>query len=515
MQIDRNANLDNWVRSYIQSPQTRRAIYASLIEMAGKKKKKGNGIIFGLAMMWFSIGGIWKNEHRFDYFKAARDTVAVESVDGLAPGILFSHTGTMDQSLQLKGQYVRLFQGYLEVSRNAEIYAWDRDEDDDGVTWSKKWMSSLQTNDRNKGLKKRLNSKTFAPPKYQISELSVQREDIQFVDSRKAIPPSELSLTRKGRNQGLVPEEEYFYLAKASPDGESRHNSEQLGDERISYRGMPVPEVATYFGKWGEGEGVAHKVAVDDGFVSSIIQDRGILHHLVAGSRESALVTVKEHLARLKMIVRIVGVVLCTIGGGILFASLTRVLVFIPVIGPYINQITGWLGMLIGFLLGGITLGLAYLTSKPLILVGLLAMFLGAMYYVWKNAAKKRQRIQVNVAKNLGHAPSDSELKELEFIQLWQLANSSGSIGSAEQSRLDQLSAKNGWSPEKIAELTNRAWQERAHTNDREKLEALIRYSLADGKIDNKELKSLESAAGWIGMNKKDLRYMMSDIQVG
>lgn len=481
--------------------------------MAGKKKKKGNGVLFGLVLMWFSIGGIWKNEHRFDYFKAARDTVAVESVDGLSPGMLFSHTGTMDRRLRLKGQYVRMFEGYLEVSRNAEIYAWDRDEDDDGVTWSKEWMSYLQSNDRNKGLKKRLNSKTFAPPNYQISELSVQRKDIQFVDPGKAIPPSGLSLTRKGRNQGLVPEEKYFYLAKGSPDGGARQESEQLGDERLSYRGMPVPEVATYFGKWAEGEGVAHKVEVDDGIVSGIIQDRGILHHLVAGSRETALATVKEHLARLKMIVRIVGLVLCTIGGGILFASLTRLLVFIPVIGSYINQITGWLGMLIGFLLGVVTLGLAYLTSKPLILAGLLAVFLGGMYFLWKNAAKKRRRIQANVAKNLGHAPSESELKELEFIQLWQLANGSGSIGGAEQRRLDQLAAKNGWSPEKIAELTNRAWQERAHTNDREKLEALICYSLADGKIDSKELKSLESAAGWIGMNKKDLRYMMNDIQ--
>ncbi|MGJ8642556.1 MAG: TMEM43 family protein [Luteolibacter sp.] len=481
--------------------------------MAGKKKKKGNGIIFGLAMLWFSIGGIWKNEHRFDYFKAARDTVAVESVDGLSADTLFSHTGTMDQSLQLKGQYVRLFEGYLEVKMIAEIYAWDRDEDDDGVTWSKKWMSNLQRNDRNKGLKKQFNSNTFAPVNYRISELSVRRKDIQFVDPRQEIPPSELILTKRGENQGLVPESEYFYLAKGRAGEGSRGESEQLGDERVSYRGRPVPEVATYFGKWGEGKGVAHKVEVDDGFVSGIIQDKGILHHLVAGSRETALVTVQEHLARLKLIVRIVGVVLCTIGGGILFTSLTRFLVFIPIIGPSINQITGWLGMLIGFLLGVITLGLAYLTSKPLILAALLVVFIGAMYFLWKNAAKKRQRIQANVAESLGHTPSESELKELEFIQLWQLANSNGSIEKEEQSRLDQLTAKNGWSPDKVAELTNRAWQERAHTNDSEKLEALIRYSLADGKIDSKELKSLESAAGWIGMGKKDLRSMMSQIQ--
>ena len=481
--------------------------------MAGKKKKKGNGIIFGLLVMWFSIGGIWKNEHRFDYFKAARDTVAVESVDGLSPDTLFSHTGTMDQSLTLKGQYVRSFEGYLEVNRIAEIYAWDRDEDDDGVTWSKQWMSYLQRNDRNEGLKKRFKSHTFAPPTYQISELSIQREDIQFVDPRQAIPPSELTLTDKGKNQGLMRQAEYFYLAKGNSEDGSKNGDEQLGDERVSYRGRPVPAVATYFGKWGDDKGIAYQVKVDDGFVSSIIQDKGILHHLVAGSRETALVTVKEHLARVKMIVRVVCLVLCTIGGGILFASLTRFLVFIPGIGPFLNQVTGWLGMLIGFVLGILTLVSAYLTSKPLILAALLIVFFSALYFLWKNATKKRQGIQASVAKKLGHAPSDSELKELEFIHLWQLASGNGSINREEQSRLDQLTGKNGWNSEKIEELTNRAEQDRDRMDDREKLEALIRYSLADGQIDRKELQSLESAASWIGMGKSELRMLMTKIQ--
>ena len=477
--------------------------------MAGKKKKKGNGIVFGLLMMWFSMGGLWKNEHRFDYFKAARDTVAVESVDGLSPDTLFSHTGTMDRSLTLKGRYVRSFEGYLEVDRVAEIYAWDRDEDDDGVTWSKRWMSYLQSNDRNKGLEKQFKSRTFAPPIYRISELSVQREDIQFVDPRQSIPPSELSLTNVGKSQELVPQGDYFYLAKRG----KRSGSEELGDERISYRGRPVPEVATYFGKWREGKGVAYQVEVDDGFVSRVIQDRGILHHLVAGSRETALITVKEHLARVKMIVRIVGLVLCTLGGGILFASLTRFLVFIPGIGPFLNQITGWLGMLIGFLLGTLALASAYLTSKPLILVGLLLGVGAVLFFLWENATRKRQRIQADVAKSLGHVPSGSEFKELEFIHLWQLASSNGSIDREEQSRLDHLTGKNGWHSDKIAELTNRAEQDRTHSNDIEKLEALIRYSLADGQIDRRELKSLESAAGWIGIERKELRMMMNRIQ--
>lgn len=473
--------------------------------MAERKKKKGNGILFGLILMGISIMGIWKNEHRFDYFKAARDTAPVETVGSLAPGTLFSHTGGMDQSLRLKGKYVQSFEGYLEIDRVAEIYAWDRDEDDEGVTWTREWMSYLQNNERNEGLKKRFKSDTIAPPTYQVGDLRVQSENMQLVDSSQAIPPLELKLTERGVKQGLVLGDGYFYLAKGDPD--------QLGDERISYRGIPIPAVATYFGKWGEGVGVAHQAEVKEGFISGIIQDKGLLHHLVAGPREIALTTIKKHLARLKMIVRIVGFVLCTIGGGILFSSLTRLLVFIPIVGPFINQVTGWIGLLVGLLVGIITLILAYLTSKPLILAAFAVVLVVALVFLGKNATRKRKRLQESVANTLGHTPSSAELKELEFIQLWQLASSNGAVTPDEQTRLDKLTRKNGWSPVKVTELTHRAEQERAHTNDQQKLETLIRYSLADGRIDRKELKTLQSAASWIGVNKKDLRALMTRVQ--
>ncbi|MFK7851835.1 MAG: TMEM43 family protein [Akkermansiaceae bacterium] len=475
--------------------------------MAARKKKKGNGIIFGLVLMGISIGAIWKNEHRFDYYKAAKATVAVEAVDALNPGALFSYTGEMDQDLTLKGEYVQSFEGFLTVKRSAEIFAWDRDEDDDGVTWSKEWMSNLQSNDRNKGLEKKFRSTTLAPPEYQISDLPVQSADIQFVDANESIAPAELSLSEKGANQGLVVQNAYFYLAKGKSD--------KLGDERISYSGIPVPMEATYFGKWQNGNGVAHKAEVKKGFISNIIQDKGILHHLVAGPREVALISVKKHLARLKMIVRIIGLVACTIGGGILFSSLTRVLVFIPIVGPFINQVTGWIGMLFGFLIGLITLVFAFLTSQPLILGALAVVIVAGVLLIVRNATRKRKGLQNEVAASLGHAPSSGEMAELEYIQLWQLAALNGEINQEEQRCLDKWTRRNGWSQEKIAALSLRARQETTNSDGRVKLKTLIRYSLADGRIDRNELKTLQTVVGWIGLGKKDLRILMKQVQSG
>jgi uncharacterized membrane protein YebE (DUF533 family) len=411
----------------------------------------------------------------------------------------------MDQGLTLVGKYVQSFTGYLEVRRSAEIYAWDRDEDDDGVSWSKEWMSHLENNERNKGLKKELDSDTIRPPSYRISDLPVESRRIQFVDPSQSIPPGELALAPAGTSAGLVTRGDKFYLAKGGSD--------QLGDERITYRGIPVPPVATYFGAWGTDIAVAHQAEVKEGFIADIIQDEGILHHLVAGPRETALVTLQEHLARLKMIVRIIGLVVCTIGGGVIFSSLTRLLVFLPVVGPLIHRVTGWLGLLIGFVLGLITLVVAYLTSRPLVLAAIALLLVAGIVLLARNATRKRKRIQENVAGTLGHRPSSTEMSELEFIQLWQLAAGNGAISPAEQRTLDQWTRRNRWSPEKVAQLTQQAGQEISASSDREKLQTLVRYALADGRIDRKELKTLDQAASWAGIGKKGLRQLMSEVQ--
>ncbi len=471
-------------------------------------KKKGNPLILGLILLGASIGAIWKNEHRFDYYKAAEATDPAESVGDLAPDHLFSHTGKMNQELTLEGHYVQSFQGYLEVRRSAKIYAWDRDEDeDDGVSWSKEWMSSLQDNQRNKDLRKLLTFANIRPKSYQVSELTIDPREIQFVDKKEEISPSKLQLSEQGASRGLAVQGEYIYLAKGGED--------ELGDERLSYDGLPVPETATYFGKWGDGTAVVHQAEKKSGFISSIIEDKGILHHLVAGGRETALDSIKADLARLKNIVRTVSLLVASIGGGVFFSSLTRFLIFIPVIGPLINRISGWLGMLIGFVLGLITLVLAFLTSQSLILVPFILVIAAGLFFLGKNATSKRERVQEQLTKTLGHSPSQNELEELEFIKLWQLVADDGEISDSEQKRLNKWTKRHRWSSEHVAELTQRGQEELSGTSPRENLQSLIQFSLADGHIDRAEMKSLEHAAKKMGIRGPELSTMIFQLQRG
>ena len=471
-----------------------------------EQKKKGNPVIFGIILLGAAISALWQNEHRFDYFKAASDTTEAVDLDSIYHDTLFSFTGPMDQSLTLKGRYVKSFTGYLQVYRDAEIYAWDRDEDDDGVKWTMRWMSYLENNTRNQGLIKKLKSGYLRPSQYQVGDLSVNKENIQFVDKKHTLPVADLSLTKQGQKNQLRPSGSYFYLRK-----NGSHSSDKLGDERLSFSAISVPPTATYFGKWNSESAVYHQAEVKDGFIAGIIGDKGILHHLVAGDRDTALLTIKSHLKRLKKIVRIIGLVIATLGGAAFFGGLTRFLVFIPVIGPMISTVSGWIGMIFGFIIGLLVIAVAYLTSHPFLLAALILVLAAAVTVLYRHGVKKRQRLKAHLAEDFGYTPSAYELKELEYIRLWQLFASDGEISKKEQKRLDQWTKRHRLSEDETHSLTQRASEDLQNApTPKSNLITLIRFSLADGHLDRHEVACLQQAAQFIGINKHQLNLLIA-----
>ena len=129
--------------------------------MAKEKKNRWAGVIFGPGLVLLSVMALWKNETRFDYHRAAASTHEVASLSDAQAGQQFSFTGPMDQQLTFPGEYVDSFTGKLIVYRTAQIYAWDEDKDDDGTTWRLRWMSHVEHNSRNSGVRQVLLSKNF------------------------------------------------------------------------------------------------------------------------------------------------------------------------------------------------------------------------------------------------------------------------------------------------------------------------------------------------------------------
>lgn len=472
-----------------------------------KKKNSWIGILIGPAITFFALAAIWKNETRFDFHKAAAKTPVVDSLDQAIDGEDFSYTDQMDTGLQIQGDYVEHFTGFLRVDRSAKIYCWDRDEDSDNrVTWKRRWMSSVQSNSRNSGIRQTLSSKQFMPSQYEVGPLTVETEKIEFVDSTADIAPAKLALQPK--YQKLRPEGEYFYLRKGTSD--------QIGDERISYTGIPVPATATYFGKFSGGRAVADTSQQRTGWINMLIQDTGILHHVVAGDRQTALATMKAYIGWLKWVVRLSGAAASVLGVYILCATIFGFLFHIPVIGRVAEAGSFLVALAIGLPLALITMVSAYFIAHPFLLLGIGGVVVGGFFMLRGRAKKSQAAVQQDLQRRYGHTIEVDELKDLEFIELAQLAMSGGELGPDEEKFLKDWSKKHGWDDAKFESLMHRAKNERtlSGTGDNdEHLMNVVRLALADGSLSSYELSAIRNTAMRVGYDNQTINDLIARVQ--
>lgn len=473
-----------------------------------KKKNQAGGFIIGPILVIAALSALWKNETRFDYHKAGKKTEHAASLNGLETGENFSYTGEMDGELTLPGKYIDTFTGYLIVHRYAEIYCWERDEDDDGdVTWRMTWMSSVESNSRNSGVNQKLQSGRILPRSYQVAELEVVSEMIEFVDSRIGFQPGPLPKTNEGKK--LSVEGEYLMLRKGQ--------SSNLGDERISYRAIPVPRVATYFGRFSEGKGVADAAEQKSGMINSIIQNSGILHHLVAGERELALATMKRHIERLKWIVRGIGTFLVVFGFIFFFGAALRFLYAIPVIGRVAELGAFLLSLAIGLPLALITILLGYIAGHP-ILLAVVGAFLLAGIWAMVRASKRQKETGREIRKELeteyGRSLDSDEMKQLEYREMaGMLASSGNGIGETESKALDRFAKKSGWKKGGRENLLQEVRENPPPLESPEThLKNLIRIAVADHVLTTQEIRSIRDAANLAGYDSEKFRELMVSV---
>jgi len=475
--------------------------------MAKKNRNSWVGVLIGPAIAFFAIVALWKNETRFNFYAAANNTPTVQSTDDATDGQLMSLTGPMDRDLTFRGEYVEQLTGYLRVNRTVEIYAWDRDKDsDDHVTWNREWMSTLENNSRNNGLNQTLSKKVFWPESYQVGQLEVQKEKIEFVDSTQLLDLNKLTLS----SEKLVCEGDYFYLSKYG-------SQNTLGNERVQYQGIPVPETATYFGKFESGQGVPDLSQQRTGWINTIIQDSGVLHHLVAGDRAVALASMKAYLGKLKWIVRGIGTAACVVGIMILFSSIFKFLYGIPFIGRVAEAGAFLFALAIGIPLAIITILAAYLFANPLALVGI-GVFVGGVLYMLRRRSKAvKTGLKDQLDQRYGHTLENSELKEIEFIELAQFALADADFTDDESRFLQRWAKKHKWSDSKYETMLARAKAELAAAGPNEtpddRLSNLIRLALADGEVSRYELKTIRKAAKNAGYDDATIRELTDRVR--
>lgn len=478
--------------------------------MARKRKSKLGGLVIGPGMIFVSVLVLWKNEGRFDYYKAAKATQTIASPDAAPSGTLISYTGSMSSLLTIPGGYVDAFRGYLVVQRSAEIYAWDRDEDDDGnVKWSMRWMSSVQSNSRNSSVSQRLSSRRFLPDEYRVGDMKVSVEKIEFVDSWNKIPPSSLTLSDKGRSTGLRPDGNYFHLHK-------NHGS-NLGDERVAFTAIPVPETATYFGKLSSGRGVAHQAVRRDSWIDDLIQDTGILHHLVIGQRDIALATINRHLSRLRWIVRGVGTAVSCLGFTILFSVVTSFLFSIPVLGQFAHKGTMVLGGIAGIVLSGMVIVAGLLFHHPSILILLLGAAAAVAYLLRKRGGRAQSAMKRSVEAELGRKLDSNTIEELEFSELVSLGMADSTTDVSQKKYIQRWGKNHGWDQSqtqaRIDKVKKQVSEEVNPPPVDVHLSRLIKLALADGSLTSSELRTITRAAIDAGKTPAQIRDLLTSVR--
>jgi len=480
----------------------------------GRRKEKNGiiGVVAGPIIAFLALTALWKNETRFDYYHAARNSTEINALDDANEAQVISYTGAMDQGLELEGKYIESFSSYLVIDRKAEIYCWDRSEDDDGhVTWRRGWHRSVENNARNSGLRQQLSSGRLIPKSYRVDDFEVLADRIEFVDRFEAVAPGGLK-AELPVSKNLTQDGNYLMLRK--------NKGQNIGDERISYRGFPVPATATWFGKYAGGKGVAHDANQRDGFINGMIRDTGILHHLVAGDRDTALATTHQYLSRLKWIVRAAGTGATYLGFQVFFSSIVGFIFGIPVVGWLAEKGTIVLSIVVAVPLALITIVCGYVVGHLymfLVLLSVLAALVAFLIGSRKQGKKLSRQLHQTLEEKYGRKLDFNDIKEMEFAELAHLALGDAKVAKQELDLLYKWGKQNGWKRDKVDQLLQAVRgvgqiPSSDHASDRH-LNQLIQLALADGNVTPFEMRVIRVAAKKAGFDQQTVKDLMVKVK--
>ncbi|MEM6279327.1 MAG: TMEM43 family protein, partial [Verrucomicrobiota bacterium] len=293
--------------------------------------------------------------------------------------------------------------------------------------------------------------------------------------------------------------------------------SDQLGDERLSFRAIPVPYIATWFGRFESGKGVADVSQKEEGMIDSIIQNTGVLHHLVAGDREKALATMRFHIKRLKWIIRGIGTLVIVFGLLFLFASLLRFLYSLPLLGRIAEAGSFLLALVIGLPLATTTILLGFIAGNPLLLIPIVILLAAGIWILFRFSKRQRkagEAIKQQLDDTYGHSLESEEMKELKYREMaGMLASPGNEFGPKQEAALNQFAAKSGIDAEKQVSLKQEV-QADSHAGETTEshLQNLIRLAVADDKLTPKEVRSIREAATLAGYDRAQFRTLISEI---
>jgi len=491
----------------VQTPDIDGIENASQFRLQRNNKNNLVGILLAPILIFIAMLTLWRNEGRFDYHQEAVKSRPISSGEGSIQGETISYTDQVEDTV-FDTDYLKQFQNYLQVKQQAQIYSWHETTKKGANSWSLNWHSYVQTNSRNSGITQRLEEREFFPAHFKMNKLVISKDQIHFVDDDFSIQISELQFTEKSKKLGLKKFNDYLYLSKGDPAAEAR-----LGDERVYFRGIPLPDTSTYFGQLSDGQGVAKQFDYDHGWISMLIQNDGIVHHLVAGDRKTALESLRSHILYVKWLVRIVASLIMLLGFHIIFSSLLHLLISLPIIGNLVGMGSFIVSSVLTILLAGGTILSGYLYHHP----GQLIFGISAILVILTILRRDQKSTKRYAGKNLQTNFSPDTYSQL-LNHLISFAIHDGKLNPGEEKFLIKFGKRHGLDQTQIKNLIAEAQKGNLPAKGAvQKNEMILFASLAmsDGFLSSSELKHLYSLGTSANMSTEDVNKLVRQVKMG
>ena len=478
---------------------------------------RGGGFIARLlvppVIVFCGVLALWENEGRFDYHSAARSARVVTAAAHGATADTVALTATLDTGIPVPGEYVEQFAGYLVVDRRAEIYSWNETRRDNRTEWKQGWYTSLDSNSRNRGLRKTLSGRRLLPPKYVLVDLSAG-----------------------AAKHGLRSSGPYLYK------GTGESGAPQLGDERVSYEGVTSATPATYFGRIVGGEALGKQFSIDRSFLSGIIGNDGMLHHLAKGTRDEALDKMASHLQKVTWIVRGGGTVAIIAGIYFFFSGFVNLLYQIPLLGSLVSTGVFVVSLVLGLVISLFVIVTGLLFHNPLTVALPLALLIAGVVVFRRKANAARENVRESLQQQLDQRSSErsaqvqqsleSKLATLSsepppkperpkftvedtFVNLTRIALADGDLDRREQKYLIRWGTNSGISKDRMKELFARAKRDGAPltATHRDDLVLLACVAMADGTLSLRELSRLNDFGKRLGIPEREVRRIIVSVE--
>jgi hypothetical protein len=350
------------------------------------------GMLVGIVLFVVAFPLLWWNEGRTDMGNVAKkaQVVAPQPASATGEGKLVAVTGPLATEDQLSDPKYLQPGAYVKLQRDVEQYAWvetkkTKEEKKLGggsketttYTYDLKWTSSPRS------------SEDFAVPEgHENPPLAIERDSWRAESAKVGVYsfdpsaielPSANALSFKGKLKPGAPrtDGDYLYVGKGNLQ------QPKLGDVRISFRAVEAGRTVTAY---GQKQGAT--------LVAYMHEGKDKLFRVVDGTHEQAIATLKAEHRTTTWILRLVGFLFIWFGMALVLGPIQAVLDVIPFVGSTSRALTGIALLPIALVLASLTIVTSLVAHNPILLGGVVVLFLAGMGFLIKRGVDKKKAAQ-------------------------------------------------------------------------------------------------------------------------